>query len=132
MNYSIKVNQTVPLNLFDTGVIKEAYLNATSGMTIGILMKQRYDEIINFLNMKDNIDDNLSFKNISKLTKFHFFESVANEAVQIAFSDKNKTDVLENIKSLITIEKVKEAILGEAMITSFEDAISNMKKTANS
>lgn len=39
MNYSIKVNQTVPLNLFDTGVIKEAYFNATSGITTGILMK---------------------------------------------------------------------------------------------
>ena len=84
-------------------------------------MKARVDEIVEFLEL--DTTDKFSYENIAFLFKWYFFKLILNEAVEITFAGQGNYDILSNILSLLSEEKLETAIMGEPMIDAFSNAI---------
>lgn len=70
--------------------------------------------------------EQLSHDNISFLFKAYFYKSIITDAVEMAFTEKGKYDVKDNIMSLISETKLKDAIMGRPMIDAFKKAIQSI------
>lgn len=87
-------------------------------------LKERIDEIVKFL--ESDTTDEFSYENIAYLFKGYFFKLILNEAVEMTFAYQGSYDILSNILSLLTKEKLETAIMGKPMIDAFSSAIRSM------
>jgi len=115
----VRIEKEIPLTIFDEPVLQKQVIYLFDGAEEKI--KARVNEIVTFL--KSDSTDELSYDNIAFLFKGYFFKLILNEAVDITFSGQGKYDVLSNILSLRTEEKLEIAIMGEPMIDAFSNAI---------
>lgn len=116
----IALKTNVVLNIFDEPCIKERISELFTIMENDI--KERYDEIIEFLDLKGCTE--LSFDKVFSLFKVYFYKSLSIEAVEEAFDKPENSDIITNIKSLLSESKLKVAIMGQPMINAFKKAIS--------
>ena len=115
----VRIEKEIPLTIFDEPVLQKQVAHLFNGAEEKI--KARVNEIVAFI--KSDYTDELSYDNIAFLFKGYFFKVILNEAVEITFSGQGKYDVLSNILSLLTEEKLETAIMGKPMIAAFSNAI---------
>lgn len=115
----VRIQKDVPVTIFDEPTLAKQVDNLFNGTEEK--MKARVNEIVKFLDMDSS--DELSYDNITFLFKEYFFELIMNEAVEITFSGQGNHDILYNILSLLSEEKMETAIMGEPMIYAFFKAI---------
>ena len=115
----VRIEKEIPLTIFDEPVLQKQVIHLFNGAEEKI--KARVNEIVTFLK-SDSIDE-LSYDNIVFLFKGYFYKLILNEAVEMTFSGYGKYDVLSNILSLLTEEKLEASIIGEPMIDAFSNAI---------
>lgn len=118
-NVKVRIQKDVPITIFDEPILAKQVDNLFNGAEKK--MKARVKEIINFLDMDST--DELSYDNIAFLFKVYFFKSILNEAIEITFESQENYDILSNILSLLSKEKMETAIMGKPMIDAFSKAI---------
>lgn len=122
MKTLVRIEKDVPLTIFDELALAKQVDKLFNGSEEK--MKERINEIIKFINSHDSeVADELSYENIALLFKGYFFELILNEAVEKTFSGHGNYDVLDNVLSLISKEKLETAIMGKQMIDAFSNAI---------
>jgi len=126
MKTLVRIQKNVPLTIFDEPVLAEKVANLFNGAEEKI--KARFNEIIIFL--ESDSTDELSYSNITFIFKVYFYKMILNEAVEMTFSKQGKYDILSNILSLLTEEKLETAIMGEPMIDAFSNAIRSITTTS--
>lgn len=126
MKTLVRINKEIPVTIFNEPVLQKQVIELLNGLEEKI--KARFNEIITFLEADDT--DELSYGNIAILFKGYFYKLILNEAVEITFSRYGKYDVLANILSLLTEEKLESAIMGEPMIDAFSNAIRSIPTTS--
>jgi len=116
----VKITRTVPTTIFELPKIKERVNPLFKEMENDI--KSRFYEIKDFLTKgkEDSRYNKICYDDVATVFKIYFYKSILNDAVEVAFSENSKYDVVEIIVDLLCKEKLKEAILGEPMIWSFE------------
>lgn len=119
MKTLVRIQKDVPLTIFDEPTLTKQVNNLFNGAEEK--MKARVDEIVKFL--ESDTTDEFSYENIASLFKGHFFKLILNEAVEITFAGQGNYDILANILSLLSEEKLENAIMGEPMIDAFSNAI---------
>ncbi len=119
MKTLVRIQKDVPLTIFDEPTLAKQVNNLFNGAEEK--MKARVDEIVKFLEL--DATDEFSYENIAFLFKGYFFELILNEAVEITFAGQENYDILSNILSLLSEEKLETAIMGEPMVDAFSDAI---------
>ncbi len=119
MKTLVRIEKKIPLTIFDEPVLKEKVTHLFNGSEEKI--KTRVNEILAFL--EEDSTDELSYDNIIFLFKVYFYKLILNEAVEITFSGQGNYDALSNILSLLSEEKLENAIMGEPMINAFSNAI---------
>lgn len=125
-NTLVRIEKDVPLTIFDEpGVIGRVNQLFDSQQES---IRQRVDEILAF--MKVEPAEELSHDNISFLFKAYFFKSIMIEAVEMVFTETGKYDVKDNIMSLLSETKLKDAIMGKPMIDAFKKAIQSIPTTS--
>lgn len=120
----VSIKTEVPITIFELPQVKEKVKPLFKKMESEI--KARFDEIKTFiLDRRNNKEkyEAISYDEVVKVFKIYFYKSILNAVVKITFSDKGKYDVVDNILSLLTEEKLKDAILGKPMIDSFKYVI---------
>ena len=115
----VRIEKEIPLTIFDEPVLQKQVIHLFNGAEKKI--KARVNEIVTFL--ESDSTDELSYDNIAFLFKGYFYKLILNEAVEMTFSGYGKYDVLSNILSLLTEEKLETAIMGKPMIDAFSNAI---------
>lgn len=119
MKTLVRIQKDVPLTIFDEPSLAKRIDDLFNGAEEK--MKARVDEIVKFL--ESDATDEFSYENISFLFKGYFFKLILNEAVEITFAGQENYDILSNILSLLSKEKLETAIMGEPMIDAFSNAI---------
>lgn len=119
MKTLVRIEAEVPITIFDEPVLAERVNNLFNGAEDK--MKERINEIIKFLGVDST--DELSYDNIVFLFKDFFFKLILNEAVEITFAGQGNYDILSNILSLLSEEKLENAIMGKPMVDAFSMAI---------
>lgn len=119
MKTLVRIQKDVPLTIFDEPTLAKQINNLFNGAEEKI--KERVDEIAKFLELDST--NELSYDNISFLFKGNFFKLILNEAVEITFAGQGNYDILSNILSLLSEEKLETAIMGKPMINAFSKAI---------
>ena len=123
MKNLVQIEKKIPVTIFDEPVLKKQVIHLFKGAEEKI--KERVNEIIRFI--KPAYAAELSYdNNIDFLFKECFYKLILNEAIVNTFSGQGNYDVLSNIISLLTEEKLETAIMGEPMIEAFEKAIQNI------
>lgn len=124
MDTLIRVEQTLPLTIFDKPCIHSKVTQLFDGSEEKF--KARYNEIITFLNAKPLAE--LSYENVSQLFKVNFYKLILNEAVELTFSGRGGYNALSNILSLLSEERLANAIFGKPMVDAFSTAIRSIPK----
>ena len=119
MKLLVRIEKDVPLTIFDEPTLAKQVDNLFNGAEEKI--KKRIDEIVKFLKKDDT--EQFSYENIAFLFKGYFFKEILNEAVEKTFSGHGNYDILSNIISLLSEDKLKKAIIGKPMIDAFSNAI---------
>lgn len=125
-NTLVRIKKDVPLTIFDEPSVSERVNQLFDGQQETI--RQRVDEILAFLKVEPA--EQLSHDNISFLFKAYFYKSIITDAVEMAFTEKGKYDVKDNIMSLLSETKLKDAIMGRPMIDAFKKAIQSIPPTS--
>lgn len=115
----VRIETKVPVTIFEDSKVKEkvdALFNETEEK-----FKARYREVLKVVDMKRT--EELSLENISYLFKIYFYKYILNDAVELALTNNGKYDILQNVISLITKERVEKEIMGKSMIEAFSRAI---------
>ncbi len=120
MNISVKIEKAIPLTIFDEPVLQEQMDHLFNDAQEKL--KARFNEILTFLD-SDFTCEELPYDKIIVLFKGYFCKLILNQAVEITFTNRGKYDVLSNILSLLSKEKMEAAIMGKPMISAFEVAI---------
>lgn len=115
----VRVVTNVPTTIFEKPVLKVLVSNLFDSNEEKI--KARINEILTFLG--SDYSEKLSSDEIEFLFKVYFYKVVLNEAVKMTFAENANLDALGNIISLLTNEKLENAIMGEPMIDAFSKAI---------
>lgn len=115
----VRIEKDVPLTIFEHPTLAKQVDNLFNGSEEKI--KARVHEIVEFLKL--DTSDELSYENIAFLFKSYFFKLILNEAIEITFAGQGNYDILSNILSLLSEEKLQTAIMGEPMIDAFSKAI---------
>ncbi len=126
MEAVVRIQKDVPLTIFDEPVLQEKVNQLFNGAEEKL--KARVNEIVTFLESEST--DELSYENISFFFKGYFFKLVLNEAIDITFAEQGKYDIVANILSLLSEEKIENAIMGEPMIDAFSKAIRSIPTTS--
>lgn len=119
----VKIETKVPVTIFEDSKVKEkvdVYFKETEEK-----FKERYYEILKVLNMQRQKE--LSLEYITCLFEVYFYKYILNDAVKEALTNSKKRDVLKNVISLITKERVEKDIMGKCMIDAFSDAIRSIQ-----
>lgn len=119
---SVRIETAIPITIFEKPVLKEHVSKLFNDNEEKI--KSRVNEILTFIG-SDYIEK-LSYEEIVFFFKGYFYKLVLNEAVKMTFSEESNFDALGNITSLLTNEKLKNAIMGEPMVDAFSKAIRNL------
>ena len=119
---SVRIETNIPITIFEKPVLKVLVSNLFDSNEEKI--KSRVNEILTFIG-SDYIEK-LSSDEIVFFFKGYFYKLILNEAVKMTFSEEANFDALKNIKSLLTNEKLENAIMGEPMIEAFSKAIRNL------
>ncbi len=127
MKTLVRIKKDIPLTIFDEPVLQDKVTRLFNGSEEKI--KARFNEIVSFLEVDST--DELSYDNIASLFKSYFYKYVLNEAVEITFSGQGNYDALSNILSLLSEEKLENAIMGEPMIYAFSKAIRSIPITSD-
>lgn len=123
----LKINQKVPPNIFDIPKIKVQVDSLFSKMEDEI--KSRFNEIKTFITGDEGDNhwySKVSYDDISDFFKMNFYKLILNEAVKMAFTETGKYNVADNILELLCEENMKNAILGEPMVSAVNRSISNL------
>ena len=130
MEYCTDIKITVPFDIFN-----EPHLNACLNNMLKFKepdIQKRFYEIKEFIE-KDNLSDptnELSYDNIYFLFKLFLYKKLINDSIEIAFNEKGRYNVLDNIISLISEDTITEAIMGKTMIDAFSKAIRSIPNTS--
>lgn len=125
MEAEVTINRSIPLTIFDEPYLKLQVNQLFDNMEQET--RQRVSEIIKFLDLDHS--DELSYDNIAFHFKHYFYQLILNEAIEITFSKAGKYNVLTNILSLLSEEKLRNAIMGKPMIDAFSRAIRSIPTT---
>ena len=131
MKTLVRIKKEIPLTIFDEPALTEQVTHLFNGSEEKI--KARVNEILAFIGadfLRGDSTHELSYDNIVLLFKVYFYKLVLNEAVEMTFSGRGNYDALSNILSLLSEEKLEDAIMGEPMIDAFSRAIRNMPTTS--
>jgi len=115
----VRIQKNVPLTIFDEPDLAKQVNNLFNSAEEK--MKARFNEIVKFLKLDST--DELSYGNIVSLFKGYFFKAILNEAVETTLVGKGNYNILSNIASLLSEEKLEKAIMGKPMIDAFSNAI---------
>lgn len=115
----VRIRKDVPLTIFEEPILAKQINNLFYGAEEKI--KARVDYIVKFFELEST--NELSYDNISFFFKCYFFKLILNEAVEITFAGQGNYDILSNILSLLSEEKLETAIMGEPMFDAFSRAI---------
>lgn len=126
MKILVRIEKEITLTIFDVPVLQIQVSSLFNGAEEKI--KARVDEIVKFLEL-DSINE-LSHDNILFLFKVYFYKLILNEAVEMTFSGQGTYDVIDNILSLLSEEKLENAIMGKPMIDAFSNAIRTIPNTS--
>lgn len=119
MKTLVRIKTKIPLTIFNEPVLQSQVTHLFNGAEEKI--KARVNEIVTFLELDST--NELSYDNIAFLFKVYFYKLILNEAVEMTFSGQGKYDALANILSLLSEEKLENAIMGKPMIDAFSRAI---------
>lgn len=126
METLVRIKKEIPLTIFNEPVLQSQVTHLFNGAEEKI--KARVNEIITFLELDST--NELSYDNIAFLFKVYFYKLILNEAVELTFSGRGNYDALTNILSLLSEEKLENAIMGEPMIDAFSNAIRSIPNTS--
>ena len=122
----VRIETEVPLIIFDEPTLKEKVDRLFDDSEEKI--KARVEEIVKFL--KAESVNELSYGNIRVLFREYFFGFILNEAIKVSLTEKGKYDILSNIVSLLTVEKLEAEIMGKTMNNAFTRAIRSIPNTS--
>lgn len=125
-NVSVRINKEVPLTIFDEPILQKKVNHLFNDSEEKL--KSRINEIIEFL--KSDSIEQFSYDNITFLFKGYFYKMILNESIETTFSQQGNYDVLSNILSLLSEEKLEAAIMGKPMIDAFSKAIRSIPTTS--
>ncbi len=91
-------------------------------ITFGQDIKKRYDEIFDFVDLKDKKE--LSYDNILFLFKNCFYKDILDESIK---NSRNQNDMRTTFNSLINSQKVQSAINGRTFVDAFIMAIRSIE-----
>lgn len=123
----IKIGMDVPTYIFNVPKIKRRVNTLFNEMEDDI--KARFDEIYNFIieHRKDSKEEyKFSYDEIVASFKLYFYKVIIHEAIKIVFIADGRYDMVDNILKLLSKENLKKAILGDPMISAFEDALKDL------
>lgn len=126
METLVRIKKEIPLTIFNEPVLQSQVTHLFNGAEEKI--KARVNEIITFLELDST--NELSYDNIAFLFKVYFYKLILNEAVELTFSGRGNYDALTNILSLLSEEKLENAIMGEPMVDAFSNAIRSIPNTS--
>lgn len=115
----VRIETDIPITIFEKPVLKQHVSKLFNNNEEKI--KSRVNEILTFIG-SDYIEE-LSYEEIVFFFKGYFYKLILNETVKMTFSEEGNFDALGNIVSLLTNEKLENAIMGEPMIDAFSKAI---------
>lgn len=122
----LKIKKAVSPCIFYTYEIKEKMdkLFADSEE----LLKQRFDELKQFVvdGDENSMFNQITYEEVADYFEIMFFKLLANDAVEIVFSDNEKYNIKEIILELLSKDKLENAISGELMINAFERVMSKI------
>ena len=127
MEALVRINKDIPLTIFDEPVLQDKATHLFDGAEEKF--KERFNEIVTFLGVA--LTNELSYENIAFLFKVYFYKSILSEAIEMTFFGQGKYDVLSNIISLLSEEKMENAIMGAPMIDAFIKAIRSIPTTGD-
>jgi len=126
METLVRIEKAVPINIFNEPILAKHVDNIFK--VAEEKMKARIDEITKFLRL-DSVEE-LSYENIAFLFKVYFFKFILNEAIEITFQGNRNYDIISNILSLLSEEKLETAIMGAPMVDAFSKAIRSIPNTS--
>ena len=125
MKATIAINQKVSTTIFKEPEIQEKACGLFENKKE--LIKVRYQEILKFLKIENCIE--LEYFYVLEFFELCFYETLANEAVTVVFSESGNCSIAKVIADLLNEEKLEQAILGEEMVKAFSLAINSIPKT---
>lgn len=123
--WHLTIEKEVPSNIFERAVIR---------LKITMLMYEYKDAIDERIKEITSVIDlepcyELSHEFLTALFKSYFCNHIANEAVQMAFMERETYDIEKNIIQLLTKGQMCAAIYGKPMIDAFSRAIRMIPNT---
>lgn len=122
MKIMVRFNSEIPTTIFEEPILQKQVDSLLDGAKEQI--KQRVDNLIKVLAL--DYTDKLSYDEIIIQFKAHFCKLILTEAVGMALSEWGRYNILDNILSLLTEEKLEMAITEKTMIDAISDTIYNL------
>lgn len=123
MNYMVKIKCNVSDAIFELSPLRNNL--ASAFVTQGNLVKERYDEIYDYLREHGlEASEILSYNRVHALFKVYVHKALINEAVERIFDlERNEFNMLEVLSDLVSDRKLREYVYGEPMVRAFTHAI---------
>ncbi|MBR6614000.1 MAG: hypothetical protein IKK84_04460 [Clostridia bacterium] len=123
MSYMVKVKCNVSDAIFELPPLRNNL--ASAFVTQGNFVKERYDEIYDYLREHGlEASEMLSYNNVHSLFKVYVHKALINEAVERIFDlERNEFNMLEVLSDLVSDRKLREYVYGEPMVRAFAHAI---------
>lgn len=124
----LRIDEAVTLEFFERPGLK---------YTVDYLFKKMNGDIQNKISqirsesyMKESeFSEFISYEKIFLRFKYRFFKALLDEAVDMSLRERGKYDVLSNVVSLISTERLQDAIEGKMIIDAVFDVITTIEIT---
>ena len=124
----LRINEAVTLEFFERPGLK--YTTDRLFKNMNACINQKISEIRNIDCIKESeFAEIISYEKIYLRFKYRFLKMLLDEAVEMSLTQKAKYDVLSNVISLLSKEKLYNAIDGEMIIYSVIDVIKTIETT---
>lgn len=123
MSYMVRAKCNVSDAIFELSPLKSQLGSAF--VTQGNLVKERYDEIYDYLREHGlEASELLSYTRVQSLFRVYVHKELINEAVERIFDlERNEYNMLDVLTDLISERKLREYVYSEPMVRAFAHAI---------
>lgn len=124
----LRIDEAVTLEFFERPGLK--YTTDQLFKNMNACINQKISEIRNMDYIKDSeFAEIISYEKIYLRFKYRFLKMLLDEAVEMSLTERNKHDVLGNVISLLSKDKIYNSIDGEMIIYAVIDVIKNIETT---
>ena len=124
----LRIDEAVTLEFFERPGLK--YTTDQLFKNMNACINQKISEIRNMDCIRESeFAEVISYEKVYLRFKYRFLKMLLDEAVEMSLKEKGKYDVLSNVISLLSKEKLYNAIDGEMIIYSVIDVIKTIETT---